>query len=68
MNQPYRLTAELGDAHESMNLYCDNDTDATLDGITRILDAAIHNETWAKGAIALARPDGTVIQTMEAKA
>lgn len=43
------------------------DFDATFTAIQRVMDKAYTDPMWAKGAIKLARPDGTVIHEMEAK-
>lgn len=45
---------------------CDNDTDATLWGISRTLDRAITSRLWAEGAVTLKQ--GTrILHTMPAK-
>lgn len=43
------------------------DFDATTTAIMRVMNLACKDDLWAKGAVELARSDGTVIHTMEAQ-
>lgn len=63
----YTLTA----AHpihgkRTISCVCDNDTDATMWGISRVLDLAITRPLWAEGAIVLKQGD-RVLHSMPAK-
>lgn len=65
----YTLTATLAGDTELVSIDAPNEMEATMDAITFILDSAHEDKegAWAKGSIELTAPDGTVIQTMEAK-
>ena len=63
----YKLKATLAGLTRSITFSAFNDDDATLEATAIILDSAMGSETWARGAIELRGPDGTVIHSMEEK-
>lgn len=49
----YQLQAKLGNRTSTMRFVEDNDSDAMLSAICKILDKAINDDLWAKGRIRL---------------
>ena len=68
--ETYTLTAELHGDIRTVTIEAPNDTQATMEAITVIMDTAYEDKKgpWAKGAIALVDSKGELIQSMEAKA
>lgn len=68
--QTYTLTAELNGDTRTVKIEAFDDTSATIEAITVIMDTAYEDKEgpWAKGAIELIDPQGEILHSMEAKA
>jgi hypothetical protein len=63
----YTITASNAGTTETIKLKAYDDMNATMHGITEILDRAMKSDLWAKGSIELISPEGKVLQTMNEK-
>ncbi len=63
----YTLQATTATKAEAVGIEADNDSDAMMEAIGRILDFAMNSEVWAKGAISLTSSDGNLVAEMGAK-
>ena len=65
----YRLEAALDTTIAEVILDAESDDEAIMDAIGVIMDNAYSDKrgVWAKGAITLIAPNGSVIHTMAAK-
>lgn len=64
----YTLTASLAGTGTSRFTFTeDSDMSAMFEAIGVILDRAMDDVIWAKGAIALRNAEGALVQAMEAK-
>jgi len=63
----YTLQASTRYSVQAVPIEAIDDESAMMFAIDQILGRAKTSSTWAKGLITLCDPDGTVIQTMDAK-